>query len=338
MVNVYDYSYQLLYDASIECCNKLVGFEYQKLIAFLTTDNTEIEKVFKEFETIPINHKYLKKIMMLTIVSCAYLVCEYKLSLEIDEEEMREALKIIENLNYKEIISMYEQNNSYLKKIYDHYTEYANGTYIYRFNCWQNLFREDKIKTILRLNPFVTLDFDDIFMEKIFPETESTIELLYIFYNQALYKAEIDPEYNEEDHDYFNILVMEHFFDLTSDYFNNDISQIDSFYSMIIGIVYENIAIIKEEKYKRKFSLLLNELENTPLKDLIAKFYNNHEFALQIIDLFIEFNDFLEVGNLVDRRINFLKLNKNSKLKKFNPHFDEEEQTLIRMKEKSASN
>ena len=82
----------------------------------------------------------------------------------------------------------------------------------------------------------------------------------------------MDPEYNEEDNNSLDNLVVEHFHDLSSKYFNNDLSQIYSFYSMIIGVVYENIAIIKDEKYKRTFKPLLKELENTPSEDLISHF------------------------------------------------------------------
>lgn len=338
MLNVYDYAYQILYDATIECCNKLARFEFSELINFLITDNTKIERVFENYSEISIDHKYLKKIMMLIITSCAYLVCEYKTALEINDDEVTEVLTMLENLKPQEIITLFHQKDSDLNKIYEYYQEYANGTYIYRFDCWQNLFYEGKIKTVLKLNPFVTLNFDDIFVSTIFPKTESTIQLLYTFYEQALYKAEMNPEYNEEDNNSLDNLVVEHFHDLSSKYFNNNLSQIYSFYSMIIGVVYENIAIIKDEKYKRTFRPLLKELENTPSEDLISTFYNNPKFALQIIDLFIEFNDFLEEGNLVDRRIKFLKLNKNAKLKKFNPYFDEEELTLKKIREKSAKN
>ena len=57
----YDYAYQILYDATIECCNKLARFEFSELINFLITDNTKIERVFENYSEISIDHKYLKK-------------------------------------------------------------------------------------------------------------------------------------------------------------------------------------------------------------------------------------------------------------------------------------
>ena len=134
MLNVYDYAYQLLYDATIECCNKSARFEFSELINFLITDNTKIERVFENYSEISIDHKYLKKIMMLIITSCAYLVCEYKTALEINDDEVTEVLTMLENLKPQEIITLFHQKDSDLNKIYEYYQEYANGTYIYRFD------------------------------------------------------------------------------------------------------------------------------------------------------------------------------------------------------------
>ena len=128
MLNVYDYAYQLLYDATIECCNKSARFEFSELINFLITDNTKTERVFENYSEISINRHYLKKIMMLIITSCAYLVCEYKTALEINDDEVTEVLTMLENLKPQEIITLFHQKDSDLNKIYEYYQEYLAET------------------------------------------------------------------------------------------------------------------------------------------------------------------------------------------------------------------
>ena len=55
---------------------------------------------------------------------------------------------------------------------------------------------------------------------------------------------------------------------------------------------------------------------------------------LEIIDLFFDFNDFLEYQEIMDRRSDFLRLGKSNEMKKFNPFFDQEVQTLKKMKKR----
>lgn len=102
---------------------------------------------------------------------------------------------------------------------------------------------------------------------------------------------------------------------------------------MIIGIVYENLSIQKKQ-YQRKYNKLIQYLENTSSQEILAKFLNNNKFMLEIIDLFFDFNDFLEYQEIMDRRSDFLRLGKSNEMKKFNPFFDQEVQTLKKMKKR----
>ena len=54
--------------------------------------------------------------MMLIITSCAYLVCEYKTALEINDDEVTEVLTMLENLKPQEIITLFHQKDSDLNK------------------------------------------------------------------------------------------------------------------------------------------------------------------------------------------------------------------------------
>ena len=122
----------------------------------------------------------------------------------------------------------------------------------------------------------------------------------------------------------------------TKEFFQNNMSEIFQFYLMILGNVYENIAIASSNKAKRRYKTLIKEMESLSPDELFNKFINEPNFALKIINLFLLYNNNLENGELITMHNKFIKLGKNNNLQKLNPYFARECQTLKRLKETSS--
>lgn len=329
MKNIFDYANKILNDID-DICDEKKQETFVELLSFLTTDQNDLEEIFREYMICEIDPHIIKIAMMLTIVSCANLVCEYNITRDINTEKSTEILQFLENLNINETIQLFFDDNDYLETIYELSYDYLQNNYIFRYCCWQNALKKDKMKKIIYKNPFILLDSENICMEMYFPKTEFTIQLTYNLYDKALEKAAFEDELDEEN---FDSIIIDNFQELANKHFNYNEDHILAFYLMIIGIVYESLSIQKQQ-YQRKYNKLIQYLENTSSQEILAKFLNNNKFMLEIIDLFFDFNDFLEYQEIMDRRSAFLRLGKSNEMKKFNPFFDQEVQTLKKMKKR----
>lgn len=331
MTNIYDYAYQLLDDI----INEYNDQAFPLLMQFLTTDTSNLEIIFNKYPQL--NKHYTKHVMMSIIFSHAYLTSKYDIVRGIDIDYAKDNIDFLEELSIAQIIQLFKEANSNIETIYEYFYKYVNNTYIYRYCCWQNILRENKMPIVLQLNPFAILECENISLELLFPETESTIQSFLNIYEKAT--ADLLIELNLLGKIYpheFNPLLIQNIHELTQEFFQNNMSEIFQFYLMILGNVYENIAISSSNKAKRQYKPLIKEIESLSPDELFNKLINEPNFALKIINLFLLYNNNLENGELITMHNKFIKLGKNNNLQKLNPYFARECQTLKRLKETSS--
>lgn len=334
MQNIYGLAYDTLLEASITCITKKSGFP--SLVEFLTTLDSDLDDlILKRTNDLNIDKSLFKAVMMLTFCSCAYLDCTYDLRRGVNVEEAEMLTDYLECLTPQDAIMLFFKDDFVLERLYESFYDYVNNTYIYRYCCWANIQDEKRIKRLLTINPFAVLETDNALLDKGFTKTELIIQLFYNLYDKALEDSSEDSEYTEEEDDeLFSKLILKHFRSLVSEHYANDEKEMLNFYSMILGIVYENLILHTEKKkrYQKQRANLIKKLEEYTPEDLIFLLQTDDNFALDIINLFIAYNDFLEKNELINRRKKFIKRGDSSKLREFNPYFDEEIQILKRLK------
>ena len=341
MLNIYDLAYQILFDITNDFVVDDTRDTYFKVfLDFLTNDNTKLEKVFDRYKDWNnISRKSLKITMMLIVFSTSYLKNLYDVKRDVDYDDAIEEVEYLETLTVSDIIALFYEQDENIKRYLEDYLEYSSNSYIYRNACWQNLLMEQKAFQLLKINPVEILNYDDAYLGDGFKEMENVIQTLDDLYSKSLNEAYNDPEFaTDEDiesvrqHD--DCLVMEKFYNNVWEHFAGNQAGIAEFYLLIFANVYEKttISIPKKKSLKKKRARLLQLLEENSNEDLIAMFENNWQFAIEIIDTFISINDGLEKEELINRRLEFLKVGNIARLNEFNVYHQRDEIVLKRHK------
>lgn len=341
MLNIYDLAYQILFDITNDFVVDDTRDTYFKVfLDFLTNDNTKLEKVFDRYKDWNnISRKSLKITMMLIVFSTSYLKNLYDVKRDVDYDDAIEEVEYLETLTVSDIIALFYEQDENIKRYLEDYLEYSSNSYIYRNACWQNLLMEQKASQLLKINPVEILNYDDAYLGDGFKEMENVIQTLDDLYSKSLNEAYNDPEFaTDEDiesvrqHD--DCLVMEKFYNNVWEHFAGNQAGIAEFYLLIFANVYEKttITIPKKKSLKKKRARLLQLLEENSNEDLIAMFENNWQFAIEIIDTFISINDGLEKEELINRRLEFLKVGNITRLNEFNVYHQRDEIVLKRHK------
>lgn len=341
MLNIYDLAYQILFDITNDFVVDDTRDTYFKdFLDFLTSDNTKLEKVFDRYKDWNnISRKSLKITMMLIVFSTSYLKNLYDVKRDVDYDDAIEEVESLETLTVSDIIALFYEQDENIKRYLEDYLEYSSNSYIYRNACWQNLLMEQKASQLLKINPLEILNYDDAYLGDAFKEMENVIQILDDLYSKSLNEAYNDSEFaTDEDiesvrqHD--DCLVMEKFYNNVWEHFAGNQAGIAEFYLLIFANVYEKttITIPKKKSLKKKRARLLQLLEENSNEDLIAMFENNWQFAIEIIDTFISINDGLEKEELINRRLEFLKVGNITRLNEFNVYHQRDEIVLKRHK------
>ena len=338
MVTVYDLAKLILND--ILNIYSSSEDDFSEIIKYLNGNSTKYDNVFDSYGNYSNQDKSLvKKVIMLNIFSYAYLVNLYNVRIGLDSETSEKFLDVLNQLNYHEIIDMFDCFSPEIKAFFEDSSKYLTNTYIFKFCCWQNLLAQGKKSQLFKLNPFAFFEQDDISLGDGFVETEVNIQTFDNLYEKALEKASLDPELGEEDDlDNFDILLIEHFNELVHSHFKEDLPKIESFFASIFSNIYENVSLnIKiNPKQRKKYKSLMTKFEEYSISDLINMFENSYSFAIDIIDIFFTYNSFLEKGELINRRLDFLKKGNTQMLEQLNPFYEEEKSILKRLKEKGS--
>lgn len=342
MNNIYEYAYQILFD--ISASSFAMGDQsYVQVSQFLTSDTSEFENIFEDYSLEKLDRNSLKAVMMLTIVSCAYLVNLYDIKRKINLEEAEMLLTFMESLTPDKVVTLFVNQDPAMEEIFDLYNDYINNTYIYRYCCWRNVLIQNKQQKVLDLNPFAVLATKELTLEDGFIETELAIQLFSDVYDKAIEEYSLqqvdeedafDSAVNFNENDFISV-----FHEIVFEHFANDLSKIHTFYSLILGNIYEYLSLSRKNNLRKKEenNTLLNIFEQNSSKDLVNKFINDNQFASEIINRFLAFNDFLAEDDLINRRLNFMKHGNIKKLKDFNPYYEHDQLVLKRITEKNSN-
>ena len=111
------------------------------------------------------------------------------------------------------------------------------------------------------------------------------------------------------------------------------------FIRYIISNIYETIVTeLNGNNYDyKKYLDIVYSIEKTETDEILSRFLSDYKFALNIIDAFLEGNDYLVEGDLLCKREMFKKSGNISLLRKLNPFYLEEEIIYKKIKETSES-
>lgn len=337
MVSLYDLSCLILKDIMI--AYDVSNEQLDDVISFLNDKNDKFNEILKSYDILKEeDYHVIKRVIMLTIISYAYLVNLYNVRIDIDAENSQKYVDYLESLSAKEIVDMFACHSPEIKTFYGDSANYVNNSYIYRYCCWANALSEGKEFMVLKLNPFTLLECQDINLGDGFVETEVCIQLFDDLYCKALEMALMDSEAAVTESLEFSKIIVDYFREGVDNHFNGDVSQINCFYSLIFSNIYENIIINSNtKKQRRKFKTLIQKIEECSTADLMTLFMDSYQFAIEIIDSFITFNDNLEKDDLIKRRLEFMKKGNSQKLAEINPFYARDVEVLKKIKKKSSN-
>ena len=338
MVTLYDLANTILQDLMTVYYDD-DNAQFDDIIRFLNGESDKYNSIFNSYDSLKtINHNSVKRVIMLIIFSYAYLVNLYNVRIDLDSENSQKYLDYLESIDAKEIIDMFACHSPEIKTFYEDCSNYLTNTYIYRYCCWANAFAERKQDVILKLNPFALLEYQDIDLGDGFVETEVCIQLFDDLYNKAVEEAAADPELVDNDEEIFSRLVIDYFREAVDNHFNGNTFQINQFYSLIFSNIYENITLNSTQKRQRKkYKTLIKKMEEYSISDLISLFMESYQLAIDVIDIFIMYNNNLEKEELINRRIKFLKKGNQQKLAEINPFYERDNEVLKRHKKNSSN-
>ena len=132
--------------------------------------------------------------------------------------------------------------------------------------------------------------------------------------------------------------MVETFISKLRNYFNDE-KKFIIFIRYIISNVYETIVTeLNGNNYDyKKYLDIVYSIEKTETDEILSGFLSDYKFALNIIDAFLEGNDYLVEGDLLCKREMFKKSGNISLLRKLNPFYLEEEIIYKKIKETSES-
>lgn len=334
--------FSTIYD---ECCNILTGVMEEisavnglnfdansiELLNFLCTDCTQYGFFYECDDDYQKNKKLYKRIMMLIIVDNCYLLSFYNTNKKIDEFENEQIFKSLEDKNFFDFIAefLHWEENPQVFSYIENYCNYLDKNYIYQNNCLQMIIEEDKINSLLQINPFAFLNFTNYIDPDSIIITEKIIQDFIDLYDSSLYEQEIDEfgesEFYESDEEHIKALFDEKI----KDNFGYEQEKIKKFYSYVFSNVYESVSInIKiDSKALKDYKLLIEAFKNNTItfEEIYYLYMNDLDFAFQLIDYFLRINDYLYDGDLFERREAFKNCGNVKVLKRLNPYYEQEE-------------
>ena len=105
----------------------------------------------------------------------------------------------------------------------------------------------------------------------------------------------------------------------------------------ILSNVYETI-VTELNGHNNDYRVYINIvrlIESSSIEEVIERFVNNYEFTIEVIDAFLEGNDYLVEGDLIGKRDVFKRVGNVKLLRKLNPYYQEEEIVYKKIKETS---
>ena len=337
MQDIYSYSYSV-FNIFVDNLNVYFKGDNYKItnaiFDFLTNKNSKYNSKFETF----MDEKFwdlnsIKKVLMLMIASKAYILNYYDYIHNINKEVCQETLEELEDLDSKNIIKEFHIDGALREKWLEDFHEFINRPYIFQSQSKYLIIKNNKIKQVFRINPYEILDLSDFIDNDKFITSEITIQTLLNIYDESLEET-ISVSIDEDRLDNDNLLIKTFIKNLIS-HLKNDDKKIINYVKYMIANIYETIIIEiygKNEDYKR-FANLIYYIEHTEIDDIVKRFFQDYLFALNVIDAFLESNDYLLEGDLFEKREVYKEKGDLKLLRKLNPYYNEEEIVFKKIKE-----
>ena len=285
--------------------------------------------------------------MMLIIMSGSYYLSLYQYDHDISQDANLSIIQELEELSSHDIIKkFYDLDNN--PELFDYvmdYMEFSSKNYIFRNGCIDSVLKHEKIKELLKINPFEAVnfisyvDFDHLLI------TERFIQEFIDLYdssrcclmNESIF--DIDGNTNDEEDEIFDQFLIEIFRNKVSEYFEEDEEKIHTFYSYIFSNIYETLTVLikKDKEPEKKYQRLVDLFNscNCRFEELYAAFMKNDEIAFMLIDFFINTNDDIFEEDLIMKREDYIKVGDIDILRELNPYYDEENIVFEQIKQKT---
>lgn len=340
--------YSISYDVFMLFLNKITNRygENRKVLKSIIVDVLINERsIFNEDLKSFIDDDFIKldtckRVIIFMLVSKSYVMNYYDSVHKINSSYTENVIDELEHLTFDDVIGLFYKPTELTDDILEDFFAYISRPYVFESKAKELIFKDGKLSTLFKLNPFEILDIWDYIPDEEFLESEKYIQTFFNLYDKAISDVSIDEfgaseNYDEIDEYEYNLLINN-----ICDHFEDDSTKILIFLSYIMSNVYEFLVI--QRKYNPKdyedFFDLIDYLEYNDIYTLKDEFLNNQDFALRIIDLFVEINGTLYEDDLINRREDFKKCGDVKLLRKLNPYYDDEEIVYKEIKETSALN
>ena len=280
------------------------------ILDFLTNKNDKYDEEYMKIVTSEFKDiESIKRVIMLIIASKSYMFNYYDYWHEINIEQSKNMLEEIESMSMQQIIRAFYKRDEFVEYLLEDFFSYINRPYIFQNKCKSLIIANGKKDIILKINPFEALDLYDCIDDDKYTNSEICIQLFMDFYDKSLL------------------------------YSFNDEKKFIIFIRYIISNVYETIITeLNGNNYDyKKYLDIVYSVENCKIDEILSRFLSDYKFALNIIDAFLEGNDYLVEGDLLGKREMFKKSGNISLLRKLNPFYIEEEIIYKKIKETSEN-
>lgn len=292
------------------------GIDVNKAIMdFVTHEDSKYDKMFTTYYECVFSLSSIKLCLMRTFVSRSYMLNYYDFKKGINEEYAEGMLEELDNLDADQVYQGFFSHEELYEDILDDFLEFIDRPFIFQNKAMEMVYKEKK-DVVLDLNLLEIFDLPFFVPSDKYSRSELVIQDFFDLYNKAAAVSQGDEE-----------SFVANFSQELESYLSNDEEKSFEFISYLLANVYEALAIEyhqKDSSLKEYFNLV-PIFEKNSLDTLVAMFYEEEEFALTIIDLFIMINSSLNEYELYDKRNAFKDTGDELILKRLNPYYEEEE-------------
>lgn len=351
---LYDVCYDILYIVTCNISNLYHNSEekmFLELYNFLISDSTQFEQVFDEITYFEFEEDktIYKRIMMLIVVSSSYYLSLYQYEHDISPEVNLNVVEELEQLSSCDIVKMFNDldNNPKVVDYVEDYMDFSSKNYIFRNGCMETILKKDKLRELLKINPFEIVNYINYVDLDNLLTTEKYIQEFIDLYDASLSSTKdnvpiSDEGDSDEYHENFNEILISIFRNKVNEYFDEDEERIHTFYSYIFSNIYETLTVLikKDKEPEAKYQKLLDLFAgcNCNFEELYMAFMGDDDIAFMIIDFFVDTNDDLYEEDLITKRDDFIEVGDIDTLRDLNPYYDEENIVFEQIKQKEYPN
>ena len=351
---LYDVCYDILYIVTCNISNLYHNSEekmFLELYNFLISDSTQFEQVFDDITYFKFEEDktIYKRIMMLIVVSSSYYLSLYQYEHDISPEVNLNVVEELEQLSSCDIVKMFNDldNNPKVVDYVEDYMDFSSKNYIFRIGCMETILKKDKLRELLKINPFEIVNYINYVDLDNLLTTEKYIQEFIDLYDASLSSTKdnvpiSDEGDSDEYHETFNEILISIFRNKVNEYFDEDEEQIHTFYSYIFSNIYETLTVLikKDKEPEAKYQKLLDLFAgcNCNFEELYMAFMEDDDIAFMIIDFFVDTNDDLYEEDLITKRDDFMEVGDIDTLRDLNPYYDEENIVFEQIKQKEYPN